>query len=455
MDRSLRFALAAAVLIALASLWMTEDAFRRARPGARALPRPSADRGSSGASVLSGAEILPSPAEPRRDTTAAAADAPPNAPGRVDPPAAPLHDRVRVLGRMSRAGLPVADYDLAFHALHAGLASDPEDWDVTDEDGRFEVELPVGGYAVIHADGGPWIRDVLVPGDEPELALDIDLPLRAIRGNVSPWPIGVPAQVATVYALRTPTPTAHATAQALTAMGGETRVRADGSFELIDLPRGEYALVVRHGELVAAATRVEALDDPVEPVQITLRLGHTLRGVVKGPDGAAVGMELWICAGARSMSAAELCMVPRLRCDSKGSFSIGSLAPGPYSVFGLGKSGDRHTALHADVVLRSDQPPVELAALACGSLSITVVRADGAPLAKARLDIRSHDGGFVPASLAWLDEESASGPDGRLELDDVIPGTYRIAALVDDRTGSYTRAVVRSGATTTLFLQLD
>jgi hypothetical protein len=148
-------------------------------------------------------------------------------------------------------------------------------------------------------------------------------------------------------------------------------------------------------------------------------------------------------------------MVPRLRCNSQGGFSIGGLAPGPYVLFGVGADAAGPTVLRAELELVSDAPEAELMAQRAGSLSVRVARADGTPVENARIDIRSEEGGFVPASRVWLDRGRACGPDGRLELDDVIPGTYRIAARVDDRAGSFERLVVRSGATTEILLSVD
>ncbi len=83
---------------------------------------------------------------------------------------------VRVHGQVRKDGRPVADYDLVFQPIVGGLDSDREDWDFTDENGRYEVELPAACYVVRKDDEGPWLANAVVPKGKDELVLNIDLP---------------------------------------------------------------------------------------------------------------------------------------------------------------------------------------------------------------------------------------------------------------------------------------
>ena len=84
---------------------------------------------------------------------------------------------VRVHGLVLRDGRPAANYDLVFQTMGFGPDNEEEDWDFTDENGRYEVELPPACYVVRNDDEGPWLANVVVPKGKDELVLNIDLPL--------------------------------------------------------------------------------------------------------------------------------------------------------------------------------------------------------------------------------------------------------------------------------------
>ncbi len=88
--------------------------------------------------------------------------------------APPLSPRVRVRGQVRRGGRPVADFDLSFESV--GLRPDEDDWDSTDEDGRYAVEVRADRYVVINDVSSRWLTHVTVPAGERELVVDIDLP---------------------------------------------------------------------------------------------------------------------------------------------------------------------------------------------------------------------------------------------------------------------------------------
>ena len=88
------------------------------------------------------------------------------------PPSAP--ERVTVQGRVTRAGRPVAGYDVAFQPLQRPGA-DEEDWDFTDAGGCFDVLLPAGAWALLDGDGA-WITSIVVQPGAERVRLDIELP---------------------------------------------------------------------------------------------------------------------------------------------------------------------------------------------------------------------------------------------------------------------------------------
>ena len=83
---------------------------------------------------------------------------------------------VRVYGLVRRDGRPVANYDLVFQTMGWGPDNEEGDWDFTDEQGRYEVELLPACYVVRNDDEGPWLANVVVPEGKDELVVNIDLP---------------------------------------------------------------------------------------------------------------------------------------------------------------------------------------------------------------------------------------------------------------------------------------
>ncbi|MEW6746236.1 MAG: hypothetical protein AB1486_26140 [Planctomycetota bacterium] len=90
---------------------------------------------------------------------------------------------VRVHGHVRRDGHAAPDFDISFHAMGGGPDTSEEDWDFTDEAGRYEVELPAGCYVVLNDDGGPWVANAVVAEGVDELLLDIDLPPGLVRSD--------------------------------------------------------------------------------------------------------------------------------------------------------------------------------------------------------------------------------------------------------------------------------
>lgn len=63
---------------------------------------------------------------------------------------------VLVRGCITRAGTPVPGADLSFLRDESAVPGPATDWCVADRFGRYEVELPPGGYAVRSADRPGW-----------------------------------------------------------------------------------------------------------------------------------------------------------------------------------------------------------------------------------------------------------------------------------------------------------
>lgn len=81
--------------------------------------------------------------------------------------------RVRIRGRLWARGAPVADRDLSFRSVDR---PDVEDWDFTDDEGRYEVELAPGTYDVVSDGPGQelWLARVIVPACHIDWTQDLE-----------------------------------------------------------------------------------------------------------------------------------------------------------------------------------------------------------------------------------------------------------------------------------------
>jgi len=90
--------------------------------------------------------------------------------------AATTGDVVHVSGRLLRGGLSVEDFELVFRP--AGPNGSEVDWDFTDEEGCFEVDLSAASYLVSSEDYPAWTLALDVPAGADTWACDIELPTR-------------------------------------------------------------------------------------------------------------------------------------------------------------------------------------------------------------------------------------------------------------------------------------
>jgi hypothetical protein len=82
--------------------------------------------------------------------------------------------RVRVRGNLRCQITPVPDRAITFLNIDFPKV---QDWDFTDEAGRYEVDVPPGRYDVVSDadDRETWLARVNVPAGSDELALDLEV----------------------------------------------------------------------------------------------------------------------------------------------------------------------------------------------------------------------------------------------------------------------------------------
>nr|WP_225937840.1 carboxypeptidase regulatory-like domain-containing protein [Myxococcus sp. RHSTA-1-4] len=286
----------------------------------------------------------------------------------------------------------------------------------TDEQGRYQLELPAGVYQLValpheaaaiyfHVDNdasvtvpaGSTVRQDLVVNEDP-----------ALSGTVLE-PSGVPSPLAVVAAIQ----------------GGDfpitQRVRADeaGRFALPHRPRGAAPL-----ELVAynggRMGRLPGATEGQSPHTLRLRPAATLRGrVVTGggtpPDGFVLEL--------READGAELPWArlwPTTRRLSGDTFTLTD-APGQPLLVRV-STGDGRTG-EARVTLTPG-----------GTGEVEVPLTGGASSLSGRA-VWSRGGGPAPGVAVFLDRpvspqpDARTGPDGRFRLDDVRPGPHTVRLM--------------------------
>jgi hypothetical protein len=163
-------AFVAGALILLGLTWVLTDALGESALGI-AQPGFMAPR----AAAVDVQRVLVPPSAPE-DARKAMADTP----AEREPAAKPVPDhagslprRVRVQGRLFCLITRVPVHEVTFVNVDFPRI---QDWDFTDEDGRYEVEVPPGRYDVVSNENDVETRlaRVIVPADSAELALDLE-----------------------------------------------------------------------------------------------------------------------------------------------------------------------------------------------------------------------------------------------------------------------------------------
>jgi hypothetical protein len=127
--------------------------------------------------------------------------------------------------------------------------------------------------------------------------------------------------------------------------GGNSIATTDetGTFELRDVPEGNYLVVVQHQDLVPATKRVEIREGRFEnPFRILLDRGESLTGKVELSNGQPA-------AGAAVMVRDAAGLTKRATTDGSGRYVIRGLSKGPHSFSVRGSENLRSPTLNVTV----------------------------------------------------------------------------------------------------------
>lgn len=343
--------------------------------------------------------------------------------------AAWLRRLVEVAGRvLDEAGDPVAGARVRI--ARPGASSDPAP---TAADGRFGP-LAAGAagervqLSVEHAEYAP----ALVPQEVPDLAgvHEVEVVLRRaprVAGRVRDAAGGPVAGARVAW-----------TFDGVAGREPATSVSdAEGRFEVppppVPAPGRQVFLYARHGGALAVADPRTLV--PGTPVELTLRGGHAVRGLLRGPAGlplARLPVTLALERGGGDASGAEPQDLRRALLNelgfpglatttaTDGAFDFADVPPGSYRLRVLGDAGWQPVGAAFGVTGPLDLGPLTVG----GGLALQgVLRGpDGAPLGGGTIVLR-------PADDAGGIRRAETAPDGGYRLTGLAPGSYALEAL--------------------------
>jgi Carboxypeptidase regulatory-like domain len=251
-----------------------------------------------------------------------------------------------------------------------------------------------------------------------------------------------------------------------------TSTNVRGEYELLDLPAGRYTIsATRSGYLPWAYGRREA-DEPgktlevgeganLEKIDLAMPRAGVIGGRVIDETGEPVpGVSVWIMRsdfyrGRRRLVPAT----SSVRSDDTGHYRAFGLQPGAYfvvamlretwvagadkrQVFGYAPTFFPSAATAAEaqrVPLQSGKEvsnaDIALVAMPAATISGTVTRADGTPLAASSVNLEQNITGPSAASFGTVASARAE-PDGSWRLRDVAPGEYEVTVSTTNREGA-------------------
>ncbi|MBW3563783.1 MAG: carboxypeptidase-like regulatory domain-containing protein [Acidobacteria bacterium] len=188
---------------------------------------------------------------------------------------------------------------------------------------------------------------------------------------------------------------------------------ADGAFSM-QLAEGLWKLSFKADGFAGQETPIEIVPR-VDPLEIRLVPGHTLRGRVVTQEGAGVADVRVLVPGADTGN---------VRTAPDGSFAVPDLPHGQTMLVAL--DPERSIREMRTVTLPSDELTIRLPAT--GTLAGKVVDEDGAPVKsfQAQAGRDETGGGQIQVRLSGAQNDSFITEDGRFTLDDVPIGTAKV-----------------------------
>jgi len=207
----------------------------------------------------------------------------------------------------------------------------------------------------------------------------------------------------------------------------------DGGFSL-EVDPGSYHLTAHRGAEAGA-----------QGAPISVAAGQTVRGIVLQLEAAStIAGTVFAQSSGKPISGATIAVtamgttsvVGTAVSDAAGNFSVAGLAPASYDA-AVHAEGFSDQLRRGITVAMAQTFPLEVPLVGTGAVSGGVTDSAGRPLAGAVVRLAA---GFGPGAGA-TQTEAVAGVDGRYRLDNLSPGTVRLAASRDESSFGPSRSV--------------
>ena len=323
-------------------------------------------------------------------------------------------------------GTPVPEISVSV----SGIAGD-YDWESTDDEGRFNFNSLEGDtFALSVADKrGMAVQEGVQPGEEVILRLQ---PATHLTGTVVDR-AGKPVANCRVIVTRPPAQSPEEMEALFTSMmmevgaaTGSAFTDAEGRFDIFALRPGQYLAKARAAEVGTGAAEIfeVTLNQPLEPLHLTLSPGATLSGTVRNTEGEGLpGVELKLKPTAIGIMA-QMDFMPDTGQElvtattAEGAFTFTHVAPGDYAL----------AATHTEYARTLLQPIALAAGQEKGGVALTMSRGGcvtGTPL---------FGGAPKPGVMVQLmggDDMRMGTTDaqGRFDICKLAPGRYTVMVM--------------------------
>lgn len=331
--------------------------------------------------------------------------------------------KISLTGRILRGGQPVPNASVFFSTPDpSGEAADLKQ-SRSDADGKYQIGLDKAGtyMAMVSLTGGGFFGggrsavSIEVP-DQPNPVVDITMKAASISGHVTNGD-GKPVSGAVVTAA---------------PLGGSSTDRPrglqdmsdpDGKYEIGGLTAGSYKLTVAAGGYRNAEVPQVAIanDDDTPSVDVKLDSGRTARGRVIDAGGNGISGAMVMAAPAGTVSTGRDALPTTS--DVNGGFVITVPADGPIDLSAVA-AGFPPARLVG--VVPEDGTDLVLKAPRGARERITVLSADGKPVAGARVACRAVPDFLGSGFLNFLNSVPPTGADGGTVVTSLGPGSYEL-----------------------------
>ncbi len=283
--------------------------------------------------------------------------------------------------------------------------------------GSYRIELgDPGDYRVLVESGGARQTVTVRVQDVRSMTRDFDISINGIRGRVVDAD-GNPLRGVAINA-------ANSELDPIGARGAFTMTNPRGRFKLEHLQPGTYRIgASRGGYRPTRSAPIRILDDTqIDDLELVLEeTAAQIRGRLVGPRGSPLTQGIVIAAPSGTH---RLDLAAQSGLSEDGSFVLDVPPDGSFDVTALARGW---APARLSGVVPSSDSEITLRAGFGGSIAVTLVDLDGAPVEGRMLEIHAEPRWLASDTLFMFNPAPVSGPDGRAIARHLPAGGYRVS----------------------------